>query len=98
MVMGEVTPDQDQDQEVVLAVMVEVKYYCRLLVIALFNRFLRTYSILGGPGACFIRSLANFFFRTSNSLSREQTIGFYESKLEISSKTSTKGFCLNKVF
>ena len=67
------------------------------LSLNLFSRFLIAKSP-GGPGACFIRSLAKTFFPTSSSLSRAPTIGFSESKVKISSKTSSRGFCHLKIF
>ena len=67
------------------------------LSLDLFNQFLIAKSWSGGPGTCFIRSLAKTF-PTSSSLSREPTIGFSASKVEISSKTSSKGFCRLKIF
>ena len=52
----------------------------------------------GGPGAVFIRSLASDFFPMSSSLRGEQTIGFSASKVEMSSKANSKGFCLFRIF
>ena len=68
------------------------------LSLDLFNRSLIAKSWSGGPGTCFIRWLAKTFFPTSRSLSREPTIGFSASKVEISSKTTYRGFCRLKIF
>ena len=62
------------------------------LSLNLFNRFLIAKSCAGGDGTCFIMSLAKTLFPTSSSVSREPTIGFSASKVEIFSKTSSKGF------
>ena len=62
------------------------------LSLNLFNRFLIAKSCAGGHGTCFKRSLAKTLFPTSSSVSREPTIGFSSSKVEIFSKTSSKGF------
>ena len=64
----------------------------------LFNRFLITISNPGGVGVYLIRSLDKFFFPKSSSLRREPTIGFSASNVEISSKTSSKRFCLLRIF
>ena len=68
------------------------------LSLNLFNQSLRAKSCHGGPGAGFIRLLAKTFFPTSSSLSREPTIVFSASKVEISSKASSNGLCLLKIF
>ena len=62
------------------------------LSLNLFNRFLRAKACPGGPGVCFIRSLPETFCPKSSSLSKEPTIGFSASNVEISSKTSSNGF------
>ena len=64
----------------------------------LFNPFLMTKSTPGGPGAFFISSLATSFLPTSSSFSKEPTVGFSASNVEISSKTTSSGFCLLKIF
>ena len=64
----------------------------------LFNLFLMAKSTPGGPGTFFTRSPAVSFFPPSSSLSRDPTIGFSTSKVDISSKTSSSGFCLLKIF
>ena len=68
------------------------------LSLNLFSQFLIAKSSPGGPGACFIRWLAKTFFPASSSLSREPTIEFSESKVKISSKTSSRGFCHLEIF
>ena len=57
------------------------------------DRFWIAKSCQGGPGAFFTRSLATTFFPTSSSVRSELTIGFSASIVELSSKTSSKGFC-----
>ena len=64
----------------------------------LFNLFLMTRSTPGGPGSFFTRSPAVSVFLPSSSLSKDPTIGFSASKVNISSKTSSIGFCLLKIF
>ena len=51
-----------------------------------------TKSTPDGPGAFFISSLATCFLPTSSSFSKEPTIGFSASNVEMSSKTSSRGF------
>ena len=46
----------------------------------------------------FIKSLSVCFLFKSISLSNEPTIGFSASKVEMSSKTSSKGFCLLSIY
>ena len=72
--------------------------FASCLILNLLNRFLIAKSATGGFGACLIRSLDKFFFPTSSSLRREPTIGFSASNVEMSSKTSSKGFCLLRIF
>ena len=55
-------------------------------------------SIPGSFRAFFISLLARSFFPTSSSFSKEPTIGFLASNVEISSKTSSTGFCLLIIF
>ena len=62
----------------------------------LFNVFLMTKSTPDGPGAFFISSLATCFLPTSSSFSKEPTIGFSASNVEMFSKTSSRG--LNQAF
>ena len=64
----------------------------------LFNLFLIIKSSPAGPGAFFISSLATSFLPTSSSFSKEPTIGFSASNVEISSKTSSSGFVFLKYF
>ena len=45
-----------------------------------------------------ISSLAMSFFPASSSFSSDLTIGFLASNVEISSKTSSSGFCVLKIF
>ena len=54
----------------------------------LFSLFLRVMSSPGSLGAFFIRFLAKFFLPMSSYFSKELTIGFSISNVEISSKTS----------
>ena len=62
------------------------------------NPFLMAKSTPGGLVAFFISSLAMSFFPTSSSFSSDPTIGFSSSNVETSSKTSSSGFCLLKIF
>ena len=64
----------------------------------LFNLFLMTKSVPSGPGAFFISLLATSFLPTSGSFSKQPIIGFSASNVEISSKRSSSGFCLLKIF
>ena len=64
----------------------------------LFNLPLIIKSVPGGLGAFFKSSLATSFFPTSGSFSKEPTTGFSASNVEISSKTSSIGFCLLRIF
>ena len=61
------------------------------------NLFLMAKSTPGGPGTFFTRSPAVSFFPPSCSLTKDPTIGFSTSKVDISSKTSSSGFCLLKI-
>ena len=63
----------------------------------LFNLFLIAKSTLGGPGTFFTRSPVISFLLPSSSLSKDPTIEFSASKVDISSKTSSSGFCLFKI-
>ena len=62
------------------------------------NLFLMAKSTPGGLVAFFISSLAMSFFPTSSSFSSDPTIGFSSSNVESSSKTSSSGFYLLKIF
>ena len=64
----------------------------------LFNLFLMVKSTPGGPGAFFTRSPAISFLPPSSFLSKDPTSGFSTSKVDISSKGSSGGFCLLKIF
>ena len=55
-------------------------------------------SLPGWLSRDFIKSLSVCFLFKSISLSNEPTIGFSASKVEMSSKTSSKGFCLLSVY
>ena len=55
-------------------------------------------SIAGSFGAFFISLLAISFFPTSSYFSKEPTIGFLVSNIEISSKKSSTRFCLLIIF
>ena len=55
-------------------------------------------SLPGWLGKDFIKSLSGPFFFKSISLNRLPTTGFSESKVEMSSKTSSRGFCLLIMF
>ena len=75
-----------------------LSFFGSCLSFNLFNRFLRATSAPGGAVAGWTKSLAKFFFATSSSLRRDPTIGFSASNVEISSKISSKGFCLLGIF
>lgn len=62
-----------------------------------FNIILMAKSSPGGPGAFLTRSLAIRFLLRSVSLSMDPTIGFSASKVDMSLKTSSSGFCLLKI-
>ena len=64
----------------------------------LFNRFSISKFHPGGSAAFFIRLLASDFFPTSRSLRSEPTIGFSVSKVEMSSKTSSRGSVFSEYF
>ena len=68
------------------------------LSLNLSNLFLREISTPGGLGAFFTRSLATCFLLIPSFLSKEPTIGFSASKVDMSSKTSSRGFCLLRIF
>ena len=62
------------------------------------NLFLMAKSTPGGLGDFFISSLAISFLPKSSFFSKEPTTGFSASNVEISSKTSSSGFCLLIIF
>ena len=68
------------------------------LCVNLSNLALRLGSRSGGLGAFLISSLAISFFPTSSSFRSDPTIGFSALNVKISSKTSSSGFCLLKIF
>ena len=78
----------------------------KLLLLSLFKKLssLKEFSIfcmsLVSPGfrAFLTRSLAMSFLPISSSLAKELTIGFCASNVEMSWKTSLRGFCLRKIF
>ena len=63
------------------------------LFLCLTSLFLSVMSVSGSPGAFFTISLATSFLRTSGSFSKEPTTGFPAPNVDMSSKTSSKGFC-----
>ena len=62
------------------------------------NRFLMAKSTAGGLGAFLISSLPMSIFPAYSSFSSYPTIRFSASNVEISSKTSSSGFCFLKIF
>ena len=64
----------------------------------LFNLFLIIKSAPGGPRALFISSLAIYFLPTSCSFSKELTIGFLASNVEILQKQGQADFVFLKYF
>ena len=63
-----------------------------------FNLFLMAKSSPGGPGSFFARSPAVRFLPLSSSRSNDPTIGSSASNVDISSYTSSSGFCCLKIF